>query len=207
MKCSLCFLVLLGALLASNSYLSVSHAAEVPSETFSIGKVTLGVTTLTQIQEVFGRAPVSRVSRQDEADIQICYVYSSQKETLYLVFESATMGGLDQISGFTISRRRPVGNCVPTSVDVGTLPTGNGVRLGQSYLAFKQAIPVDFRRRGSELYYEAVTQRMATPEELKRLRARWPDEEQHYFDVTTTLRAKFKNNQLIDFYVRKIESY
>jgi len=57
------------------------------------------------------------------------------------------------------------------------------------------------------LIYEAVSQRAATEEELKRLRAKWPDEKQDYFDVTTTLKAKFKDNRLIDFYVQKIESY
>ena len=72
---------------------------------------------------------------------------------------------------------------------------------------FKKAVPVGFKRHGVELTYEAVTQRVATQEELKKLRAKWPNEKQDYFDVTTTLKAKFENNRLVDLYVHKIESY
>jgi hypothetical protein len=57
------------------------------------------------------------------------------------------------------------------------------------------------------LTYEAVSQRTATQEELKKLRTNWPNEAQDYFDVTITVKAKFKSNRLIDLYVHKIESY
>ena len=92
-------------------------------------------------------------------------------------------------------------------MDIRALKTGNGVRLGQTVADFKKTIPVGFKQRGSELTYEAVSQRAATQEELKRLHAKWPDEKQDYFDVTMTLRARFKDNRLVDFYVHKIESY
>jgi len=130
------------------------------------------------------------------------------------------MGGFKQITGFRISTLRPGGSCVSTRIDIGSLETGNGVRLGQRFADFKEAIPVEFKHRGSQLIYEAVSQRAAEyeaarrraatqeelKEELKRLRAKWPDGKQDHFDVTTTLRAKFKDNRLIDFYVQKIES-
>jgi len=153
-------------------------------------------------------AETSRASRNDEADVRVCYAYSSPNGTSsFLVFESGPMGGFKQITGFRISTLRSIENCVSTKIDIGTLKTGNGIRLGQGFVDFKKAISVEFKRRGSELIYEAVSRRAATQEELKRLRATWPNEKQDYFDVTTTLRAKFKDNQLIDFHVQKIESY
>lgn len=216
MKCSPYLLATV--LLASALCTSVSLAAEVPPQTFSINNVTVGVTTLADVQKTYGMAAVSRVSRGDGADVRVCYAHSSPKGASFLVFESGAMGGWKRITGFRISTLRPSGNCVSTKIDIGTLETGNGIRLGQGLVDFKKAISVEFKRRGSELIYEAVSQRAADyeaarqraatqeelKEELKRLRAKWPDE--NYFDVTTTLRAKFKDNRLIDFYVRKIES-
>ena len=199
--------ITLAALVASASCASISLAAEVPPETFSIDNATIGVTTLTDVQKIYGAAEASRVGREDEADVRICYAYSSSKGRSFLIFESGVMGGFKQITGFRVSTIRPSGNCVSTKTDVGALQTRNGVRLGQSLTDFKKAIPVEFKRRGSELTYDGDGRRAATQEELKRLRARWPDAKQDYFDVTTDLRAKFKDNRLVDFYVHKIESY
>lgn len=185
----------------------VSFAAEIPSQAFSINNATVGVTTLDEIQKTYGIAKPSRVSRDDEADITVCYVSSSAKGKSFLVFESGVMGSFKHITGFRISALLPSGNCAPTKTDIGTLTTGNEVRLGQSLIDFKKSFPVEFRRRGSELTYETESQRTATQEELKRLRTNQPKETQDYFDVTITVKAKFKRNRLVDLYVHKIESY
>ena len=194
-------------LFASVSCAGVSLAADIPPETFSIGNATIGVATLSEVQKIYGAAEPSRVGREDEADVRVCYAYSSSKGRSFLIFESGVMGGLKQITGFRVSTVRPSGNCVSTKTDIGTLETGNGIRLGQSLADFKKAVPVAFKRRGSEFTYEVVGRRVATPEELGRLRAKWPNEKQDYFDVTMNLSARFKNDRLIDFYARKIESY
>jgi hypothetical protein len=218
MTCSPC--VRLALLLASALCASVSLAAEVPPETFSIDNATVGVTTLTDVQRIYGAAEASRVGREDGADVRICYTHPSSKGRTFLIFESGVMGGFKQITGFRLSTIRPSGNCVSTKTDIDTLETRNRVRLGQNLADFKKAIPVEFKRRGSELIYEAVNQRAADyeaarrraatqeemNEELKRLRAKWPNEQQDHFDVTMTLSAKFKDDRLIDFYVHKIES-
>jgi len=204
-KFSLCFLA--NALVAMVLCASVSLAAEVPPQIFSINNATVGITTLDEVRKAYGMAEPSRVSREDEADVTICYVHSSSKGKSFLIFESGVMGGFKQVTGFRISTLHPSGNCVSTKIDVRALATGNGVRLGQSLEDFKKAVPGEFQHHGSELIYEAVSQRVATQEELKRLRTNWPNEKQDYFDVTTTIKANFRDNRLIDFYVHKIESY
>jgi hypothetical protein len=200
-----CFLV--NTLVAVASCVSASFTNEVPPQIFSINNATVGVTTLDEVRKIYGMVEPSRVSREDEADITVCYVHFSSRGESFLVFESGVMGSFKRITGFRISTLRPTGNCVSTNIDVGDLVTGNGVRLGQSLEDFEKAVPVKFKRRGLELIYEAVSQRAATQEELKRLRANWPNEKQDYFDVTTIIKAKFQDNRLIDFYVHKIESY
>lgn len=186
---------------------SISCAAEAPSQLFSINSATVGITTLDEIQKTYGLAEPSKINRDEEADVLICYVHASPKVESFLVFESGAMGGWKRITGFRISTARPSGKCIPTKIDIAALATGNGIRFGQGLEDFKKAIPVEFKHLGSDLTYEAVGQRAATQEELKRLRARWPDEKQAYFDVTTLIKAKFQDNRLVELYVHKIESY
>ena len=204
-KLASCFLA--NVLVTVALYVSASLAAEVPSQIFSINNATVGVTTLDEVGKIYGMAEPSRASRDDEADVTVCYVHSSSGGESFLIFESGVMGGGHQITGFKLSTLRPKENCVPTKIDVGSLATENGVRLWQGLEAFEKAIPVEFKQCGSELIYESVSQRAATKEELIKLRANWPNEKQENFDVTTTIKAKFQDNKLIDFYVHKIESY
>lgn len=160
-----------------------------------------------EVQKVYGTAEPVRLSNEEEADVAICYMHSSTKGESFLVFESGIMGGYKDITGFRISTIRPSINCVATKIDVGTLTTENGVKLGQSLEDFKKTVQVMFAYHGSRLAYEGAGQRPATQEELKMLRSKWPNTIQNYFDVTTNIEAEFLGNRLIDFYIRKIESY
>jgi hypothetical protein len=199
--------ILVSTLVVMALCVTVYSAKEVPSQIFSINSATVGVTTLDEVQKIYGNAEPARVSREDEADVMVCYVHSLPRGKSFLVFESGVMGGFKVITGFRLSTSPQNGNCKSTKTDIGALVTKNGVRLGQSLEEFKKAVPVKFKYRNCELTYEAVSQRAATQEELKKLRANWPNEKQDYFDITTNIRAKFHDNKLIDFYVHKIESY
>ncbi|MBY0266582.1 MAG: hypothetical protein K2W84_09240 [Burkholderiales bacterium] len=197
------FLPLVGALCAN-----LSFGAELPIGIFSIDGATVGVTTLDEVQQTYGKAKAYRVGREDGANVRICYAHSaSTRGSYYLAFESGVMGEFSTITGFRISTIRPAKNCVSTKVDIGTLETRNGIRLKQTLQDFRSTVPIEFKRRGLEFTYEAVNKRLATPEELNKLRANWPQEKQDYFDVTITIKAKFKGDHLIDFFVQKIESY
>ena len=189
--------------------IAVARVAKVhvPAAVFQIDHVTIGSTTFDEIRETYGTAAPSRASREEEADVTLCYVHPSPKGRAFVVFESGVMGGYKEITGFRLSAQRGTGNCAPTDRDVASLATGNGIRLGQSLEDLQRAIPVTFRRRGPVLAYEGVSRRAATADELKRLRAEWPNEKQYYIDVTTIVRATFNANRLVDLYVHKIESY
>jgi hypothetical protein len=193
---------LLVAILCSSAYSS----EKIPPEIFSIGGATIGVTTLDKIQKIYGKAEPVPVSHEEEADIIICYRNPSPQGKSFLIFESGSMGGYEFITGFRFSQSPPHGNCQSTQVDIRSLATKNGVHLGQSLQEFRKAVPVKFKSHGSRLTYENVSQRAATPEEHKKLRAQWPDEKQDYFDVTTDIEARFHHNKLVDLYVHKIES-
>lgn len=184
-----------------------SSSGELPPEVFSVGGVSLGTTTLAEVQERLGAAEIVRASGHDEADVSVCYVLRAGRKASYLVFESGPMGGFSRITGFRLSSTRPREDCSQTVADFAAIETGNGVRLEQGVRAFQKVFPVTFRRRKGTLSYEGVSRRNATPEEREKLRLRWPNETQDWFDVTTVIEARFHGNTLVDLYVSRIESY
>lgn len=188
--------------------LASSAAIEVPATVFAIGDSTIGVHTFDDVQKVFGVARPTRVGKQDGADVVICYTSNSSKKKTFLVFESGVMGGSARyITGFRLSVVPPTRGCSPTSVEIGPLKSGNGIYLGQSPKNFYGAFPIKFARNAGELFYEGISRRGATADELLRIRTKWPDSKDNYFDVTTTIKARFRNDRLVDYYVRKIESF
>lgn len=188
-------------------YANISIATEIPREIFSVGEVIIGVTTIGELQSRYGQSVSYRVGKEDESDIEVCYSSQSSKDESFIVFESGVMGNFKEITGFRLSAMHPRNHCLSTNLNIKQMTTGNGVHLGLSSKQFVEKFPFKFRHRKSELSYESVSQRPATEAELKKIRATWPDAKQDFFDVTITIKANFKEDRLVDFYVHKIESY
>lgn len=202
MKHAFLLVHLMGACLAARS-----ASGELRPESFSVGGFLLNSTTLAEVQERLGAAQIVRTGPQDEADVSVCYFHRARRMTSYLILESGPMGGFSRITGFRLSSIGPNKNCSQTAEDIAALATGNGVRLGQSVRTFQQAFPVTFQQQEAMLAFEGVTRRNATPEEREKLRLRWPNETQVWFDVTTVIKAQFHKDTLVDLYVSRIESY
>lgn len=201
------FLVLAASHLMGVCLAAGSAFGDLPPESFSVGGFLLNTTTLAEVQERLGAAQIVRTGPQDEADVSVCYVHRTRRKTSYLILESGPMGGFSRITGFRLSSIRPKMSCSQTAEDVAAMATGTGARLGQSVPGFRQAFPVTFQQREAMLAFEGVTRRIATPEEREKLRLRWPNETQDWFDVTTVIRARFLKNSLVDLYVSRIESF
>jgi hypothetical protein len=185
-----------------------AFAGGLPQNIFSVGDITVGISTLTDVKKVYGAAaPVKVRLAEDESDVTICYAYTSTIGTSFVAFETGAMGGFKNVTGYRISTTHPRGRCTPTERDVGALTAENGIRLGQSLADFEKAIPVQFTAHGSELSYKEVGKRQPTADELKRMRASSSDESQYYFDVTIVIKARFNDRRLMDLYVHKIESF
>lgn len=185
----------------------IGSAENLPNEMFRIGKIELGKTTFGEIEKNHGNAKSFRTSKDDGADEYICYIQKHGKSKQYIVFETGEMGGYKQVIGFRISTNKPHISCNIATNELST-ETGNGVSIGQSYEKFVKRFSINFKDiKKSRLTYENISQREATTEELVHLRKVFPNEKETRFDVTVTINAQFKQNNLIDYYVRKIESY
>ena len=149
-----------------------------------------------------------KATREDESDSFVCYQSNKSGRKFFLKLESGVMGGSERrVTGILISTVEPVRSCSPTTIDLSVLKTGGGIHLGQTVASFLAAMPISFRRKDSTYAYDADGKRPATPNELAKLRATWPNEKQDYFDVVITIRAKFANGKLAHYYAHRIESY
>jgi len=110
--------VCIGAYVLVGVFADTARAAEVPLGVFSLGNATIGVITLDDVRKTYGPADSKRVSREEEANITICYEQVSSTSEAYIEFESGVMGGYDRITGYRIARIAPRAGCSPTKADV-----------------------------------------------------------------------------------------
>jgi hypothetical protein len=187
--------------------LAHGQAESPPEEIFTLDGVEIGITAIDEIQAKYGKANIVRASKEEEADVLICYAYHAPKGEKFVVFESGPMGGFKSITGFRIAAKYPRKDCVTLDSKLSDFISGNGIRLGQSRKIFLSKFNISFKPVGASLIYKGESKRKATQQELDRIHAMWPNEEQTDFDVTINIKAAFKNDRLVDYYVSKFESY
>jgi hypothetical protein len=199
------FLRLLSAALFFSSGVRDAVATEPPSGTFALGTVTLGHTTLTDVKNEFGAAPETRLGKEDESDIRICYRHDSGvSRATYVAFDSVPMGGFASITGFQLSANRPRGTCVHTEIDVETLQTTNGIHLGQTLEEFRRIVRAPLRQKGDVFSYDGQSRREMTAAE--KARAQPSPATDAYFDITMQLSADFHHGQLTRLHIVRFES-
>jgi type IV secretory pathway VirJ component len=79
---------------------------EIADSDASIAGLSIGRSSLQDVQAKFGRAELVRVSQEEESDVSICYI--SPTDNTVIVFYSGAMGGwkdLDQ----RFPRSKPLG--------------------------------------------------------------------------------------------------
>jgi hypothetical protein len=124
--------------------ISASLAAEVPNSLFLIDNARIGVTTLDEIQKKYGINAPYRISKEEEADVEVCYFNSSSSGQAFLIFESGVMGSYKEIRGFRISAMHQNKKCKRINLEIRTLTTGNGIYLGQSLKEFEKNTLLNF---------------------------------------------------------------
>lgn len=185
---------------------ATANTEVLPEKIFRMGAVELGKTTIHEIKTIYGNAEPYRGSKDDGAEEYVCYIRPHAKPKQYIVFETGEMGGYKQVTGFHLTAERPHDSCVRSS----KLPdkAHNGVRIGDQYDSFLKKFPIVFKRyKRSSLRYENISQRKATADELGYLQKTFPSDKEMRFDVTVTIDAQFKKGRLVDYRVRRIESY
>jgi hypothetical protein len=198
--------ILIFILLYSLSQASNATSGDVPDTMFSLGSVEIGKTSLDEIEIKFGKTDKIRGKGEDSA-VEICYKQIIRDKKLTVIFESGPMGGFKRVTGFRITEKPQKKACAATSIDLSMISTGNGASLFQDRDYFLKISPVSFKKKGSTLFCEINSIRNASKEELLKIKKIWPNERQAFFDVTVSIEAVFDKKHLIEYSVRKIETY
>jgi hypothetical protein len=181
-------------------------AAAPPPTVYSINTITIGKASFNNIREVFGEANEVSTCWHSDADCKgICYVYSKNSQSAYLIFETSSfesetiyrdlIGSELAIYNYRLSLINPQIECSPTQIDLFSLETGNGFKLGQNSAEFKKKGAVKFKRKGKILTYSFG----------KKKAHDWFQEGRYDGCEWTGLEAQFKSDKLMEILVTKIE--
>jgi|SRR5579864_2766315 hypothetical protein len=103
---------------------------------------SIGHATLKDVQAKLGSASVTRVSREEESDVSICYV--SPADGTVLVLYTGVMGGGEDITWFALWSHEAAyphaSRCTPSKLVTRSLSTESGVRLGLTKEEFERVV-------------------------------------------------------------------
>ena len=100
----------------------------------SILGLAIGRSSLQDVQAKLGSSKTTRVSRDEESDVSVCYV--SPTDGTVIVFYSGAMGGWKDITWFALWSREAAfphsSKCTPSKLVSRSLSTESGLQLGLS---------------------------------------------------------------------------
>lgn len=171
----------------------------------------IGSTSLKDVQGKLGTAKAVRVSRDEESDISICYMSST--DGTFLVFYSGAMGGWMDLTSFALWSREAAfphaAECVPSSLVSRNLATESGLRLGLAKEQVEMLAGKATAGSATSARYEYRCRRKMTAEEIKGFKTanNWDVTGDPYFDRMSWIDVRYKNSITSRIEVGRIESY
>lgn len=189
-----------------------SKRVDIPNADATISGFTIGRTSLEDVQAKLGKARIVRVSREEESDVQICYV-SPADGTVFAVYSGA-MGGWKDITRFALWSREAafpdVSSCTASSDISNALATQSGLRLGLSAPVLKRIAGAPSRVSGSSMMkYDYACRRKMTEVDVKQFKSvnNWDVTSDPYFDRMSWIHVYFSKATVSHFEIGRIESY
>jgi hypothetical protein len=171
----------------------------------------IGGASLKDVQAKLGSAKITRVSREEESDLSVCYV--SPRDGTVLVFYSGAMGGWKDITWFALwssTAAFPHSSQCSTSAKVShDLTTSSGLRLGLTHSQLEGIAGKPTRVRRSSVNYDYICRQKMTDEEIKGFKTanNWDVTKDPYFDRMSWIEVYFTNGKASRIEVGRTESY
>jgi hypothetical protein len=141
---------------------------EITGSDATILDLVIGRASLKDVQAKLGNANVTRVSRDEESDISVCYV--SPIDGTVLVFYSGAMGGWKDITWFALWSREATfphaSLCTPSTLVSQGLRTPSGVRLGLTKADLERILGKPTERGTKSVKYSYPCRKKMTDEEI-----------------------------------------
>jgi hypothetical protein len=183
---------------------------EITGSDATILGLAIGRASLKDVQAKLGNANVTRVSRDEESDISVCYV--SPIDGTVLVFYSGAMGGWKDITWFALWSREATfphaSQCTPSKLVSQGLRTPSGVRLGLTKADLERILGKPKERGTKSLKYSYLCRKKMTEEEITRFKTMdWDVRSDPYFDRMSWIEVRYTESTTSRIEVGEITSY
>ena len=171
----------------------------------------IGHASLKNVQAKLGVAKVFRASKEEESDIFVCYVSST--DGTILAFYSGAMGGWVDITEFALwatgAGFQQRSQCTPSDVVSRAISTQSGLKLGLSRERLQRIAGKPSNNNLRSTKYEYVCRRKMTENEIKNFKTNnnWDVRDDPYFDRTSWIEVRYSNSTASHIAVGEIESY
>jgi hypothetical protein len=146
-----------------------SGRVEVADADTTILGLGIGRASLKDVQATLGKANISRVSRDEESDVSVCYL--SPADGTVIVFYSGAMGGWKEITSFALWSREAAfphdSQCTPSKLVSRSIATQSGLQLGLTIQEMERMAGKPGTSEPASAKYEYVCRRKMTETELK----------------------------------------
>ncbi|MGB9073054.1 MAG: hypothetical protein WCC22_10330 [Terriglobales bacterium] len=173
--------------------------------------LAIGRASLKDVQTKLGSAIVTRVSREEESDVSICYV--SPADGTVLVFYSGVMGGGEDITWFALWSREAAfphaSQCTPSKMVSRGLGTQSGVRLGLTKADLERIVGKPTERGPKSVKYNYLCRKKMTEDEIKGFKTanNWDVRSDPYFDRMSWIEVRYRDSTASRIEIGEIESY
>lgn len=187
------------------------NKVEIASADTTIIGLTIGHSSLNDVQMKLGRASVIRVSREEESDVSICY--ASPKDDTVLAFYSGPMGGWADVTWFALWSRDAEfagrSRCTLSDLVSRNLATASGIHLGLTKSELENFEGTPTRATSTRDIYDYLCRRKMTEEEIKSFKTadNWDARKDPFFDRSSWLHVWYASARASRIEVGKIESY
>ena len=172
---------------------------------FKLDQVTLGVTTLTQIEARYGKGKRVRRAVAEKAPKDICYALQLGGKRAYLIFETGVMESYERPLAFNITTDAPLDECPLIKAMHSPPRAGNGVTLFQNAKEVHRRLGAPTEIDGNIWRYEHSDTCYSEPTTAARPQRGWCNDGDAW-DVSTLVEAKFKRGRLVHYSVARVIS-
>jgi hypothetical protein len=172
--------------------------------------LSIGRSSLEDVQEKFGRAEIKRVSGEEESDVSVCYI--SPIDQTILVFYSGAMGAWKDVTWFAIWSHEAAfphaSQCASSILVSQSIATDSGLRLGltKKEVAGIAGRPTKVGPTSSK--YEYLCLQKMSEEQVKGFNANnWDVTKDPYLDRMSWIDVRYLNSTAARLDIGRIESY
>jgi hypothetical protein len=194
-------------------YCSESGAkrVEVAKADTTILELAIGRSSLQDVQAKLGRSKITRVSRDEESDVSVCYV--SPTDGTVLAFYSGAMCGWKDITWFALWSREDAfphsSQCTSSKLVSRNLSTESGLQLGLTREKVDRILGKPTKLGRTSTKYEYLCRSKMTEDEIKGFKTanNWDVTSDPYFDRRSWIEVHYANSRASRVEIGEIESY